>query len=84
MLMSLLLEEKKMVNKEEAIILKRKATIAVELSKKHHVKRVYVQSIDNYSAKSLTPIFEGHISTSSKIVTDKWRGYQPLKIDYNI
>jgi hypothetical protein len=35
---------------------------------------VYVKSIDDYSAKSLTPIFEEHISPSAKIVTDKWRG----------
>ncbi len=63
---------------------KKKAIIAVELSKKHQVKRVYVQSIDDYSAKSLTPIFEEHISTTAKIVTDKWRGYEPLKKDYNI
>ncbi|MDO6674501.1 transposase, partial [Tenacibaculum sp. 1_MG-2023] len=33
---------------------------------------------------SLTPIFEEHISTSAKIFTDKWRGYEPLKATYNI
>ncbi|MCM4158268.1 IS1595 family transposase, partial [Gramella sp. AN32] len=63
---------------------KKKAVIAVELSEKHQIKRVYVKSIDDYSAKSLTPIFEEHISTSAKIVTDKWRGYEPLKALYNI
>lgn len=63
---------------------KKKAVIAVELSKKHQVKRVYVRSIDDYSAKSLTPIFEEHISTTAQIVTDKWRGYEPLKKRYNI
>ena len=63
---------------------KKKAVIAVELSKKHQIKRVYVRSIDDYSAKSLTPIFEEHISTTAQIVTDKWRGYLPLKKDYNI
>jgi len=63
---------------------KKKAVIAVELTNKHQVKRVYVKSIDDYSAKSLTPIFEEHISTTAKIVTDKWRGYQPLKQKYNI
>ena len=38
----------------------------------------------DYSAKSLTPIFEEHISTSAKIMTDRWRGYEPLKEIYDI
>ena len=63
---------------------KKKAIIAVELTGKHQVKRVYIKSIDDYSCKSLTPIFEEHISTSAKIFTDKWRGYEPLKEHYNI
>ena len=63
---------------------KKKAVIAVELSQKHKIKRVYVRSIDDYSAKSLTPIFEEHISTSAQIVTDKWRGYLPLKNKFQI
>lgn len=37
---------------------KKKAVIAIELNKKHQIKSVYVKSIDDYSAKSLTPIFE--------------------------
>jgi len=63
---------------------KKKAVIAVELTNKHQVKRVYIKSIDDYSCKSLTPIFEEHITTSVKIFTDKWRGYKPLKETYNI
>lgn len=63
---------------------KKKAVIAVELNQKHQIKRVYVKSIDDYSSKSLTPIFEEHISQTAKIVTDKWRGYEPLKKLYNI
>jgi transposase-like protein len=63
---------------------KKKAVIAVELTDDSKVKRVYMKSIDDYSAKSLTPIFEEHISKSAKIVTDKWRGYQPLKKEYDI
>lgn len=58
---------------------KKKAIIAVELTDKHRVKRVYVKSIDDYSSKSLIPIFEEHIDTSAKIFTDKRRGYEPLK-----
>lgn len=63
---------------------KTKAVIAVELTDKNKVKRVYIKSIDDYSAKSLTPIFEEHIRTSAKIFTDKWWGYSPLKSKYNI
>jgi hypothetical protein len=58
---------------------KKKAVIAVELTYKQRVKRVYIKSIDDYSCKSLTPIFEEHINTTAKIFTDKWRGYEPLK-----
>lgn len=63
---------------------KKKAVIAVELTGKHQVKRVYIKSIDDYSAKSLIPIFEEHINTTAKIFTDKWRGYEPLKATYDI
>jgi hypothetical protein len=72
MLMNLLLEGKK------------KAVIAVELTDGNKVKRVYIRSIKDYAVKSLTLIFEEHISTSAKIVTDKWRGYEPLKEMYDI
>ena len=61
---------------------KKKAIIAVELTGKHQVKRVYIKSIDDYSCKSLTTIFEEHINTSAKVFTDKWRGYEPLKEHY--
>lgn len=54
---------------------KKKAVIAVEVTNKHQVKRFYIKSIDDSSSKSLTPIFEEHISTSAKVFTDKWRGY---------
>ena len=36
----------------------KKAVIAVELTNKHQVKGVYIKSIDDYSSKSLIPIFE--------------------------
>lgn len=63
---------------------KKKAVIAVGLTDNHKIKRVYKKSIDDYSAKSLTPIVEEHISTSAKIVTDKWIGYELLKENYHI
>ena len=40
--------------------------------------RAYAKVIDDYSCKSLTPIFETHIKSDAKIVTDKWSGYKPL------
>ncbi len=61
-----------------------KAVVAVELSKKSQVKRVYIKAIDDYSSKSLTPIFEHHISQSAKVITDKWKGYAPLTKQYKI
>jgi transposase-like protein/predicted RNA-binding Zn-ribbon protein involved in translation (DUF1610 family) len=63
---------------------KTKAVVAVELCEKNQVKRVYIKAIDDYSAKSLTPIFEQHISKTAKVVTDKWKGYSPLTKEYNI
>lgn len=63
---------------------KTKVIIGVELSEKHKIKRAYAQVIDDYSAKSFTPFFEQHISKDAKIITDKWRGYNPLKKTYNI
>jgi transposase-like protein len=63
---------------------KKKAVVAVELSEEHKVKIVYIKSIDDYSSKSLTSIFEEHISTAAKIITDKWRGYEPLKESFDI
>jgi hypothetical protein len=67
---------------------KKKAVIAIELTDNNNnnnkVKRVYIKGIKDYSGKSLTPIFEEHISTSAKIVTDKLRRYEPLKEIYSI
>jgi predicted RNA-binding Zn-ribbon protein involved in translation (DUF1610 family)/transposase-like protein len=63
---------------------KQKAAVAVELTDGKKVKRVYVKAIGDYSAKSLTPIFEDHVSRSAKVVTDQWKGYLPLKREYDI
>ncbi|MDC3220662.1 IS1595 family transposase [Flavobacteriales bacterium] len=41
--------------------------------------RAYAQTMENYSASSLSGIFEKHISAEAQIVTDKWTGYGPLK-----
>ena len=44
--------------------------------------RAYAKVIEDYSCKSLTPIFETHIKSDAKIVTDKWSGYKPLKKNF--
>lgn len=44
--------------------------------------RGYAKVIDDYSTKSLTPIFETHISKDAKIITDGWSGYKPLVKKY--
>lgn len=63
---------------------KKKAAIAVELTDDRKIKRVYIKSIEDYSAKSLTPLFQRHISKNASITTDGWRGYDPIAKNYNI
>ncbi len=63
---------------------KTKVIVGVELNEKRGIKRAYAQVIDDYSSKSFTPFFEQYISKDARVVTDKWRGYSPLKKDYDI
>ena len=63
---------------------KKKIVASVELTEEGAIKRVYALKIDDYSSKSLSKIFEKHISSDAHISTDKWKGYRPLKKDYNI
>lgn len=63
---------------------KKKAVCAIEYSDHGGVKRMYIQKIDNYSAKELGSIFEKHISKMAEVTTDKWKGYRPLQKEYNI
>lgn len=63
---------------------KKKASIAVELTKGNKVKRVYIRSIKDYSSKSLSPMFERHISQEAKVTADGWRGYNPIAEDYDL
>ena len=46
------------------------------------VGRGYAKVIDDYSCKSLKPIFEIHIKQAAKVVTDGWAGYKPLLKSY--
>lgn len=63
---------------------KKKIVAAVELTEKGGIKRVYFETLKDYSSKSLEQIFKKHISTTANIQTDKWTGYKPLTKDYNI
>ncbi len=63
---------------------KKKLIGALELTETGKVKRVYFKRIENYSSKSLTKIFDTHISKSAQILTDKWVGYIPISKRFNI
>ncbi len=63
---------------------KKKLIGALELTETGKVKRVYFKRIENYSSKSLTKIFDIHISKSAQILTDKWVGYIPISKRFNI
>lgn len=63
---------------------KKKSVCAVELTNDGKVKRFYALKIKDFSAKSLSGIFDKHISKEAKITTDNWKGYRPISKDYNI
>jgi len=48
------------------------------------IRRAYAEMINGYSAEDLRPLLEERVDKSSKIKTDKWRGYCPLKKGYKI
>lgn len=63
---------------------KKKLIGALELSDTGKVKRVYFKKIEDYSSKSLSKIFDSHISTQAQVLTDKWTGYAPITKRFNI
>ena len=65
---------------------KMKVVCAVELTDTGKIKRGYAHSIEDYSAKSIKPIFENHISKEAKVKTDKWTAYTKIanEKEYNI
>jgi len=46
------------------------------------VGRAYAQCIEDASSNSFKPFFETYISKGSKVITDKWKGYVPLRNTY--
>jgi transposase-like protein len=65
-------------------IKKKKVVAAVEINKNGKIKRVYAMRIKDYSSKSLSKIFDKHISVEAIVNTDQWKGYKPLMRKYNI
>lgn len=63
---------------------KKKAIVALQLADDGKVKRMYVNQINDFSAKELRLIFDRHISKTANITTDQWRGYRPIAKEYNI
>lgn len=63
---------------------KKKVVCAVELTEAGKVRRFYALQIKDFSAKSLRPIFESHIDKAAQVITDKWKGYRPIKKDFTI
>ncbi len=60
---------------------KRQVILALE-KVKDGVGRAYAQIIEDASTTSLKPFFNCYIDKSSKVITDEWRGYMPLKSEY--
>ncbi|MBY0426842.1 MAG: IS1595 family transposase, partial [Cytophagales bacterium] len=55
-----------------------KAIMAVEVTEKNRVKRVYSMKLADYSTTEISKIFDKHIQDGSTIHTDEWRSYRPL------
>lgn len=63
---------------------KKKVVCAVELTETGKVKRFFALKIQDFSAKSLRPIFDNHIDKSAQAVTDQWKGFRPIGKDFTI
>ena len=82
--MNLFLVAKKISNKKEAIIQKKKAIIAIKNNDTGAIKRVYFDQIEDYWCKEIRKIFDTHISKAASIKTDKWTGNNPLKKEFDL
>lgn len=63
---------------------KSKVACAVELTDDGKIKRGYANVIDDYSAKSIKPLFDEHISKDANIKTDQWTAYKIIAKTYKI
>jgi transposase-like protein len=56
----------------------------VDKNGKETIGRAYAKVIENGGAENLKPFFEEKISKDASVKTDGWRGYLPLKKDWQI
>lgn len=63
---------------------KTQIVVAVEKNGVTGVKRMYAKIIENASSNSLEKIFKDHISPLATVLTDKWKGYNPISKEFNI
>ena len=62
---------------------KKKVKIVIAIEERDgKAGRGYAKIIEDYSSKSLKPIFETHIKSDALVLADGWCGYNPLKKDY--
>lgn len=63
---------------------KSKVVCSIELTEDGKIKRGYAKVIDDYSAESIKPLFDDHISKTAAILTDKWTAYKKIAKEYHI
>lgn len=64
---------------------KKLVVIAIEKVKNGKIGRAYAEVIEEASGKCFKPFFDRHIDKEkAKVITDCWRGYWPVAVDYNI
>ena len=56
----------------------------VDKNGRETIGRAYAKTIGDASADSLKAIFDKHIARESTVRTDGWKGYAPLKKEWNI
>lgn len=59
-----------------------KKRLVVMILDQHKIGGAYARVIEHASAKEFKPFFEAFINKDSKVVTDQWKGYLPLKKEY--
>jgi hypothetical protein len=62
--------------------LKKLIVLAIEILE-DGVGRAYAEAIEHSSAKELKSFLIKYVSKDAEIVTDKWRGYMPLKKEFS-
>ncbi|WP_409014482.1 transposase [Algoriphagus sp. 4150] len=63
---------------------RKKRSWSGQFNKESKVKRFYTCKITGFSAKSLGPIFECHISEEATVTIDEWKGYRPIAKSFRI